>query len=338
MRNPLTLIERLIRDPRQFRAFQALRIIECAHPRHARLGTASRAAHEPIRLGHVADLRLAMTQVRSYEPANARSPARLAVEFGLLGPDGPMPLHLTEYVRARTRHHGDHAFERFLDIFHHRMSSLHYRAWASGQPVVGLDRPGEDRFAALIDSLCGLAAGGAGPQAPIADDAKRGAAALLGDRRRHAAGLAALLAGEIGTPVRIEPYVGQWLRVPAFAGLRLGAGNRSALGDGYVLGRRAWDRQQKFRVVIGPLGAAQSERLQPGTVGLKRVAAWIRLYVGPALDFEFALRLASDAAPPMRLGAKTRLARHTWLGPRKWPACEAVLRFPGSAAIVSTTE
>jgi type VI secretion system protein ImpH len=331
-------VERLISDPRQFEAFQALRLIECAHPRRARLGTAERAAHEPVRLGHDADLRFAGTQVTSYEPAKADCPARLALDFGLLGPDGPMPLHLTEYARARGRHQGDRTFERFLDVFHHRMSSLHYRAWASGQPVIGLDRPGDDSFARFVDSLCGLAPGDAGAHAPIGDDAKRGAAAWLGDRRRHASGLAALLADEVGAPVRIEPFVGQWLSVPESAVVRLGPSNRSALGDGYVLGRRAWDRQHKFRIVVGPLGAAHSERLHPGTAGLARMTEWARLYIGPTLDFEFELRLAQDAAPAMRLGAKTRLGRHTWLGTAKQPPAGPVLRFSGDGAIVSTTE
>ena len=42
--------------------------------------------------------------------------------FGLLGPNGPLPLHLTEYVRERLRHHADPTFARFLDLFHHRFA------------------------------------------------------------------------------------------------------------------------------------------------------------------------------------------------------------------------
>ena len=43
-------------------------------------------------------------------------PPRLQVRlFGLLGPNGPLPLHLTEYARERLRHAGDPTFSRFLD-------------------------------------------------------------------------------------------------------------------------------------------------------------------------------------------------------------------------------
>lgn len=339
MRDPVTLALQLGARGKQFDAFQALRLIESTHPHHAHIGTAARAAHEPIRLGHDADLRFSAAQVTSYEPATETGPARLALDFGLLGPDGAMPLHVTEYVRARSRHQGDRTIERFLDVFHHRMASLLYRAWADSQPVVGMDRPGEDRFAAYAGSVCGLAHEGAHAQAPLGRYARLGAAAALGDRRRHARGLAALLSHELALPARIEPFVGQWLRLPETASVRLGKRNRTALGEGYVLGRRKWDRQHKFRIVIGPMNAAQSERLQPGTRGFDRIAAWVHLYAGATLDFEVVLRLEHDAAPAMRLGARTRLARNTWIGStRKATTAEPVLRFRGAHQIIRTTE
>lgn len=71
--------------------------------------------------------------------------------FGMLGPNGPLPLHLTEYARSRSIHAGDQTLVRFLDIFHHRFMALFYRAWAQAQPTVSLDRPGEDRFSFTPD-------------------------------------------------------------------------------------------------------------------------------------------------------------------------------------------
>lgn len=329
MRDPLILIARLLRDAKQFQSFQALRLIECAHPEQARLGRGNKAALEPVRLGHDAHLRFSSAQVSSYEPGDGTRPPRLALDFGLLGPDGPMPLHLTEYVRARSLHRQDPTFERFLDLFQHRMSSLLYRAWADAQPVIGLDRDGDDRFATYVRSLCGFEHARAGPHSAVEDGARLGAAGLLGDRRRHASGLAALLSDEFEVPVRIESFVGQWLGLPDATGLRLGPRHRGALGAGYVLGRRVWDRQQKFRVVVGPLSTAQRERLQPGTDRLRRLSQWVRLYVGPTHDFELELRLKHDAAPAMRLGAKTRVGRHTWLGSTRSGGRAPALRFRG---------
>ena len=51
-----------------------------------------------------------------------------------------------EYARQRLLHHGDATFARFADMFHHRMVSLFYRAWAQAKPCVQHDRPQQDRF------------------------------------------------------------------------------------------------------------------------------------------------------------------------------------------------
>ncbi len=73
--------------------------------------------------------------------------------FGLLGPNGPLPLHITEYARERLRHANDPTLSRFLDLFHHRFLTLFYRAWAQAQPHVNRDRPRDDRFAVYVGSL-----------------------------------------------------------------------------------------------------------------------------------------------------------------------------------------
>lgn len=326
-----------LRAANEFEAFQLLRLIECAYPGKARLGTAARPEQEPIRLGQDPELRFSTAQVTSYEPARETAFARLAIDFGLLGPQGPMPLHVTEYVRARARHMNDRTLERFLDVFHHRLASLFYRAWAASQPVIGLDRPGEDRFAAYIESLCGLRCAVDGPDA-IGDEEKLGAAAWLGERRRHASGLAALLVYATGVPIVIEPFVGQWSTLPEEVHWRLGGRDRGALAQGYVLGRRVWDRQHRFRIVAGPLNASECEGLLPGTEGMRRVRAWVRQYVGTTLDFDVELRLSHDAAQPMRLGRSARLARCAWLGGTRASAVEPALRFRAEAATMSTTE
>ena len=73
------------------------------------------------------------------------APPRLQVRlFGLFGPNGPLPLHLTEYARERLRLAGDPTFARFCDIFHHRFLALFYRAWAQAQPHVNRDRPKDE--------------------------------------------------------------------------------------------------------------------------------------------------------------------------------------------------
>jgi len=147
---------RLESEPYAFDFFQALRRLECLNPESPRLGESASPKDDPIRLGQEPSLAFAPSTLAALQPGRGNRPPRLLVHFmGLFGPNGPLPLHLTEYARDRIRNSDDPTFARFLDLFHHRMLSLFYRAWAVAQPTVQMDRPATDRFAGYVGSLIG---------------------------------------------------------------------------------------------------------------------------------------------------------------------------------------
>lgn len=153
----LRLCRALAEQPYRFDFFQALRRIECLHAELPRIGSALKPRDEPLRLGQSAELSFAPAAIATFTLSDGGGAPRMAVRFfGLLGPNGPLPLHLTEYVRERELHEGDKTLVRFLDIFHHRLLTLFYRAWAQAQPVVNLDRPRQDRFALYIGAGFGI--------------------------------------------------------------------------------------------------------------------------------------------------------------------------------------
>ncbi|HLV65232.1 MAG TPA: type VI secretion system baseplate subunit TssG, partial [Polyangiaceae bacterium] len=106
----LTIEQALAEAPYSLDFHQALRRLECARRDLPRLGEALRPSDEPVRLGQDPSLSFAPSAVSAYRAAAAGRPARLSVTFfGLFGPQGPLPLHMTEYVRERIRHAGDGA-------------------------------------------------------------------------------------------------------------------------------------------------------------------------------------------------------------------------------------
>ena len=54
--------------------------------------------------------------------------------FGVFGPNGALPLHLTEVAYSREHQADDPAFSDFVNAFQHRFASLFYRAWAGADP------------------------------------------------------------------------------------------------------------------------------------------------------------------------------------------------------------
>jgi type VI secretion system protein ImpH len=318
MNSPLDFFRKLESEPYRHDFFQALRRIECLFPEKPRLGKALRPIDEPLRLAQEPSVAFAPSTLAAFQLPQDGRPARMEVRFfGLLGVNGPLPIHLTEYARERLLHHNDKTFARFLDIFHHRFLELFYRAWAQAQPTVNLDRPKDDRFSIYVGSLFGGGTSRVTHRDSIGDFAKLHFAGLLSRQVRNPDGLASVISGYFRVPVRIESFVGHWMKIPEQDRTRLGAGNESVmLGLGAVLGSQVWDRQHKFRIWLGPLTRAQYESFLPGGGALGRLVAWVRQYLCFELEWDVRLVLAEAETPKARLGAYGRLGWNTWIGER----------------------
>jgi type VI secretion system protein ImpH len=316
------LFESLHAAPYAHDFFALLRRLEALHPEAPRIGRALRPAQEPLRLGQEPELDFAPAALASFAQEGGPAP-RLGVRFfGLLGPQGPMPLHLTEYVRERLRFRNDPTPARFLDIFHHRLLTLFYRAWADGQPTVQQDRPHDDRFAAWLGAAFGLTAE-TRTQGELPERARLFQAGLLGSRSRHPEGLRKLLSQHFVVPVRIEPHVAHWLAIEPDDRTRLGfARNRpersatppAALGSAATAGHKLHDRQYKFRITIGPLTLAQYHGFLPGGAAWLKLRDWVRQYTGLDLLWDVQLCLSGAEIPEPRLGRRVPLGVATWIG------------------------
>ena len=295
-----------------------LRLFEALNPGRPRLGRSIRPGQDAIRLGQEPGLTHTPASLAGYEPGAEGRPDRLIVHlFGLFGPDGPLPLHITEMARDRERNHGDATLRRFIDLFHHRLISLFHRAWADVRPAVSFDRPGQDRFGDYAGALIGLSTPGLRDRDAMPDLSKLHFAGLLAGQTRHASGLGAILTSFFTVPVLVESFVGGWLRLPAEDRTRLSDGPRTAaLGGTAVLGAQVWSRQHKFRLVFGPLTLAEYERLLPGGLSFHRLVPIVRNWAGDALAWDVNMVLRRDQVPATRLGRQGRLGWTTWLMPR----------------------
>lgn len=315
MRDPVELDFLLEARAARMDFFQVLRLLENARPDLPRIGTSLRPRDDAVRFGQDPALIFHPTTLGRFTRADGDAKARLAVNFfGLLGANGPMPTHITEYVRDRLRHGGDATMLAFLDVFHHRMLALFYRARAVTEPVISLDRADGDRFSTFVGSMFGIGAPALRNRDAIGDFAKLHFAGLLANKARPASGLVTILREYFKLPFRLEQFVGHWMRMPIDVQSRIGRfedGNR--LGSSLMLGRSVWDCQHKFRIVIGPMDYDDYQRFMPGGESMERLTAWVKTYVGLHLDWDVRLVLRKEQLPPLRLGGATRMGWSTWL-------------------------
>jgi type VI secretion system protein ImpH len=326
----LTFRQQLADDPYGYEFFQVLRLLEALGPAHARLGETSRAVRETIRLAQEPSLAFPTSMVSRFEPAAEGGKDRLEVRFlGLFGPQGPMPLHITEYVQQRDLHSGDSTFRRFADVFHHRMLSLFYRAWANAQPCVGLDRPDGDQFFDYVGSLIGIGQPGARDHDVLDDHTRLYYSGALAMQNGPADGLEAIVEDYLGIPTVVDEFVGEWLEIPPQFRLRLGETEMTGtVGDSATAGEKAWSCQSRFRLVCGPMSYEKFRRLMPDRDVLERLAHLVRSYAGDALSWDVNLILNRQEVPALRLGEDGHLGWTTWLGnrPSDTDAADVLLR------------
>jgi type VI secretion system protein ImpH len=313
----LRLLRDIAHEPHAYGFYHVARLIECAYPDKPRIGTSRRLRDDPVRFGQEASLGFALATLGAMELPEDAAP-RLLVRFtGLTGPNGPLPLHLTEFARDRLRNHGDRTVLRFFDTFHHRMFTMFYRAWADAQPTVSLDRPDQDPFGDRLAALAGYGGQQMKHRDEVPDFSKRAHTGLLANSVRNAEGLGRIVANFFRVPARVEQWWPHWMKLPPDACTRIGLGQENArLGVTALIGAKVWDCQSRFRIVVGPLDLGQYERFLPGQPGLQRLRSWVRNYIGHELSCELQLLLRRPAVPAIVLGRAGQLGWTSWLGKR----------------------
>jgi type VI secretion system protein ImpH len=312
--DPVALLQDLEARFECYELYAALRRVECAFPDLPRLGRAARAGDEGVRLGQVPSLGFAPSV---FAEAERRPDGKLWLGnlfFGVFGPNGPLPLHLTEYAHDRRHNYRDQTLSRFADIFHHRLLCLFYRGWADANPTVQGDRGESDRFRAYLGALVGVGQDSLTNRDAMPDALRLHHAGRLSSEIKNPEGLKVILEDFFNETVHIEEFRGEWMTLADEDRCYLGAPRHCAtLGQGATLGRSVWGAQSRFRLVLGPMGLAAFERFLPDGVAIKQLTAMVRGYVGFELDWDVQLRLKRDEVPGARLGTNTRLGWTSWL-------------------------
>ena len=291
-----------------------LRSLEYNNPQSPPLGTAIRLRDEPIRLGQHPHLNFATRDVHHVMVLPEPAVNKYYVQnFGLLGPNGALPLHLSEYAYTRIHHHNDSTFSEFLDVFHHRAYLLFYRAWANAQPHIGQHGKTPNVFTTQLAAIAGHGNQSGWGRETLPDHFRLGLAGHFSRQSRSSEGFEKVLRQILGLSVRIHSFAGQWLTMPAQG--------RYPLGLGMVIGRRVWDIQSKVTIQIGPMPYRQYMQLLPGACGHTRLLQAANAYLGLEFDWDYTLHVSPAEVPEARLGKLGALGRNAWLG--RWKKSNA---------------
>lgn len=302
-------------DSTRYSFFQAMRDIEIANNAFPRLGHALSPTREPVRVKQSPELDFAPHTVSKIE-RKVSGYTELEQRFiGLIGSGGPLPLHLSELVRNRARHAGDGALQSFLDLFHHRIAMLFYRAWSSSRAVIQGDRPDDDRWQSYLASLVGIGNRTGWNRDSVSDSSKIFFSGHLSGLRRNREGLEAIIQGVLKIKTQVQPFALRWLPLPTRE--RSSFRRNNQLGRSCVLGERVPDRQSNIDIKLGPVELDKFSQLLPGCNARNTLRDLVRGHSGLAMDARVTVSLQRKETDALVLGKMGHLGRTAWIGSRE---------------------
>jgi type VI secretion system protein ImpH len=308
----------LPKDIKHYHFFAVMRLLESVSA--TRFGDSKSASEDPLYLGQNPHITFASSMLDSIRKSPQTSHQWLDVNFfGLLGPNGPMPLMMSEDI-TRLKRKKKQQISDFLNIFHHRLLSLLYRAWANKEPSIQRDTNVNhginhkiNNYERYIGSLAGYGLPALRKRDTMPDYGKFGHVAYLAGQSKHKQGLESMLYQLFNVPANIEEFIGEWLSIGKEHQCQLRESHYAKqLGVNATLGKNSWQCQYKFKVLLGPMHYDDYLLFLPDQPKIKTVNSVIKNYVGLEFDWEITLLLIKSSIPCTTLGQSGLLGWTAW--------------------------
>ena len=320
--------------PESFTFFQAVRLLHRRFPDRRPIGEFAHPSEEVVRFSVNPSLAFPAGDVQDLL-LDPEAPPRLQVNFmGLVGHMGVLPVQYSLLIDEQAAAEGEpDPFRDFLDIFHHRILSLFYKAWERSHFWVAFERGEEDPVTCRLLDLVGLGTEDLRGRMSLRDEALLFYSGLLGSQHRSAVALEQLLEDHFQVPAAVEQFAGGWYGLSAQSRCRLDDEEElgGSLGDGTVVGDEVWDPHARVRIRIGPLRRERYDEFLPGGSAHQDLRDMTRFFSDGQFDFQVQLVLDRRDVPGMVLGEDTESALPlgwcTWIRTRPFSRDAAETTF-----------
>jgi type VI secretion system protein ImpH len=310
------------RDARRYSFFRLIYLLERLAAGSPPVGQLGPVSDERIRLRGDTSLVFASSDVSSVEAhkgSDGTTRARVSSAFmALYGSVSPLPTYFVEQLALTDYQGGPQPIREFLDVFHHRLLSLVYRAWTKYRFSVMYRRQGKDSFSRRMFCSVGLDGFKDTEAQPGVMDRFMFLryAPILASKSRSARGLDVVLNDLFGSMgVKLEQFVGHWTRIEKPYRNKIGVMNHQ-LGESLTIGRYVYDGSGRFTIVLGPLGYDEYLSFLPGGHRRPMLRGVVDSFTRGMYDVMLELHVQTEAAPRFQLGSPraATLKRTAWLG------------------------
>ena len=306
-------LEELARNPQELyqQGFAPLlRYLDANAPLATRIGYSISPKQDCVRFGQTPLLHFYSSAFTNIKIDNKSGDFKLKNSYwGMLGINGPLPSHLTEYAIERNYRLKDTTFTEFLDIFNHRFISLFYRAWADAEPTVSHDRPEHDLFKQRISAFSGEL-NSAQDNFHQHKNIHQYLAGLYSQKNRSRKTLCQILSEYLNFDIYIDEFQGQWYNLQSSEQTQLGTNNAS-LGVDSIVGSRTFQRCFNFTINIGPINYDQYINLLNNKQRLYTIIELTQKAVGQEYQFSINIVLKAHQTQACQLGS-AQLGINSW--------------------------
>ncbi|GLX80377.1 hypothetical protein tinsulaeT_37170 [Thalassotalea insulae] len=216
--------------------------------------------------------------------------------YNLTGIDGPLAEPFLDILRQDVRY-GDGAMAAFMDLFNNRIHALRYFIHAETNLTLTNGDAANNFVGQFLLALSGHYYQEQRDFHGQLDDTLLSLSGHLANCRMSLPIVRKLFHTVLGLPViKMNSIIGRWLTVQKSDHTVMGQSN-CRLGQEATLGKRIWDQQAVFELVLGPMSLQRRSQLLPGGVehhNLKDLIAWIS---ESRCDCKVTLDCEPDAAP-----------------------------------------
>jgi len=233
--------------------------------------------------------------------------------ISLTGANAPLADHYIEKIMQASQQK-NFALQDFLDIFQQRCSNLYSKAKQRSQLYI--QHENNSKLNIILESLSG-------------NKKHHFYTGLFSQKPSNTISLQNILSDYFDLPIKIKEFIGEWIYLDCkdYTRLKLEPSpeNYNQLGINTFIGKRFWNIQNKFRIVIGPLKYNKFRQLLPDGNMLQAIKELTQCYVNNYYGFEIELILMPKEVPYcyLRKYNSMRLGWNTWL---KSKPCSEVTR------------
>jgi len=295
------VVQDLAESGHKFGFFAAVTLLHRLRADGVPVGELGPIADEVVRFRHATSLNFHSGDIEGIAVPE-QGPVRLTSTFmGLFGSVSPLSVRFSEDV-IRAEEEDQPQLRAFYDLFHHRLISLHYRAWKKYRLATTFRQSSEDISTKRMLCMVGVDAHGARAASGLNRLELLELAPLLSMRSRPPRVLVLALRRLLpGVGVALEQFVERKAVIDLDDRMQVGV-RRNRLGVDYTLGARVLDRTARFRLNLGPVDYDACETFMPGGARYPVLRRVIEQFTRGTLECEVDVLLNTHQAPGYCLG------------------------------------